>query len=168
MRLKPVLYFLMLCSSLAGYAQAGAAPLGKHKPYLTLLESYSQQTISGRRVGARPTSTHFIIVWKGSRFPEFFFWRGDGGFAACTIMRAHKVIAKPRNFPKRIDYTIEEISTKDIHKGDTLELTPGINGQLPVEIPQRSINTLFFKTGSNNWLSFPVKNIAKKHAITMP
>ena len=170
MKSRLILCLLALACSFTGYTQARTPPAKKHKPYFKLLESYTQRTLPGRRGPAPVSQTHFIIVWDGAKYPQNFSWRGADGMLSCNMVKVHKIVNKPRNFPAGMDYTPQNIAASAIHKGDTLELTPVVNAvaPMPQNVPATTTNTLFFKTGNSGWLSFPVKNIAKKQDISMP
>lgn len=165
------IYFLVLCFAVSMNTHAQTAKKAKSKTYLKLVEAYTQRTRPGRPESAPPpTGTHFIIVWEYAKYPETFFWRGEGGWLSCNMLKAHKITNKSRNMPKGIDYRTEFVTGDQVHKGDTLQLTPVTGGKFPIpdEIPKDAKNTLFFKTGGSGWLSFLVENITKKPDILMP
>lgn len=154
-----VLIFLAICSNEpAVYAKK------RTKTNIKLLEAYSLRTIPGIPGAQVQTEYHFIITWQGAKYPETFFWRGDGGWLTCSISRAHKMLNKGHNTPGGMDYSIERVTNDNIHKGDTLDLKPIPGGKFPIpgEIPNDVKNTLFYKTGGSGWLSFPVNTIGKK------
>ena len=170
-QMKMRYFFSLLAISfvLTGIAQARTSSK-KHKVYFKLIEAYIQRMLPGIPGAPPQTNYHFIIVWDAPKYPETFFWRGDGGWLTCNIVKVHKITNKSRNIPQGVDYMKENISVDQIHKGDTLELNPVTGGKFPVpgEIPSSAKNTLFFKTGGSGWLAFPVKNISKKQDIAMP
>ncbi len=144
---------------------------GKHRLYLKLIEAYTQKTLPGRQEGRPPiTGYHFIIIWEGDKSPETFFWRGDGGWLSCKMQKAHKFINRSAARPGGIDYITQGVAGGDIHKGDTLELSPVTGGKFPIpaDIPADAKNTLFFTTGGSGWLAYPVNKITKKPDIAMP
>ena len=162
--------WLALSCFLTAYTHERSAAGKQHSPYLKVLESYTQKTLAGRRESAPVTNTHFIIIWKGKKYPENFFWRGANGLQTCNAVKVHKAINRPPGFPEGMDYTTENITAGMIHKGDTLQLTPLPGGKSPIpkEIPDKPVNTLFFKTGGSKWIAYPIKNITRKHDISMP
>ena len=173
--MKRICTTLLLAITMVGAAEAKTPT--KHrkkssKQNFTLIEAYTQRTLSGMKSPAPPpTDNHFIILWTGASYPETFFWRGESGFLTCNIQRVHKVSGKDaRNFPPGIVYRADNAIGDQVQKGDTLELTPLTRGKyaIPADIPKTAKNTLFYKTGGSGWLSFPVKNMSKKHDISMP
>lgn len=141
------------------------------KANFSLLEAYKQKVNPGTSKSLAFTGEHFIIVWNAATYPETFYWRGDMGFLMCTIKKAHKISkANARNYPPGMDYMTENVNGDQIHKGDTLEVTPFSGGKVrvPGEIPQAAKNTLFYKVnGNNKWQSFAVKKMSTKRAIAM-
>jgi len=163
------LFFVLIAAiPFNGFSQARTPPR-QHKPYFMLLESYTQRILPGRREGRPVTNTHFIIVWQGNKFPQAFVWKDTTGFFTCNITKAHKIVGNGRNTPQGMDYYTENIAVEKISKGDTLELTPVAAGKPAiVGMPQKTENTLFFKTNGSGWLSSPVKNMTRKRDIAMP
>ncbi len=139
--------------------------------HMKLVEAFTQRTLPGIP-GAQPTTqTHFIIVWLDSKYPKSFFWRGENGFLNCNIERAHKISKKEQGkFPPGIEYMTEVAGGDQIHKGDTLQLTPVTGGRFPVpkEISKTAKNTIFYRVGESKWLGFSVNAIGKKTDIAMP
>jgi hypothetical protein len=88
----------------------------------------------------------------------------------CKIEKAHRVKGPDTNVPKGLDYIAEMVNGDQIHKGDTLEVTPVKGGRYPIpaEIPATAKNTLYYKVGGSKWLSFPVKNISTKPDVARP
>ncbi len=129
-------------------AQAKKPCTRKHKADLRLLTAYTQHVPY--------QDIHFILVWQQKQYPETFFWRGENGWLPCKMEKAHKDNAGKA-------YVSENISAGDIHKGDTLMLTPVAGGRFPMpeEIPMSMKNTLFYKFGGSKWMSFFVKKVAK-------
>ena len=171
MKMRCFIYFLVLCFAASISTNAQTTTKAKSKTYLKVVEAYTQRTRPGRPESAPPpTGTHFIIVWEYAKYPETFFWRGEGGWLSCNMLKAHKITNRPHNMPRGIDYRTEFVTGDKIHKGDTLQLSPVTGGKFPIpdEIPKDAKNTLFFKTGGSGWLSFPVENITKKPDIIMP
>ena len=169
MGLKSLICFLVLCLATPSIIHAKTPGKKKDKPNFKLIEAYSQRTLPGIPGVPIKTDYHFILVWEGTKYPETFFWRGENGWLPCKIEKAHKIVKKDHHVPDGLDYRTEQAGG-DIHKGDTLELTPLAGGKFPIppEIPKEAKNTLFFKTGGGGWLAFPVKDIVKKHDIAMP
>jgi len=173
MKIKILLLLIVLCFGITGIAHARKKAKKKSATSFKLVEAYTQRTIPGIRPrpgqpAPQPT-TNFVIVWQAATYPETFFWRGDGGWLSCRIDKAHKATGKLR-MPAGKDYMTEVVMGDQIHKGDTLLLTPVTGGRFPIpsEIPETAKNTLFYKTGGSKWLSFRVENIAKKRDIVMP
>ena len=173
MKIRSVLCLILLCLCFAGAAHAKKKAKKKTSASFKLVEAYTQRTLPGIRPGpghqVPPPVTNFIIVWEAPAYPETFFWRGDGGWLTCRMEKAHKISGKSRMPPGK-DYSIEAASGDQIHKGDTLMLTPVVGGKFPIpaEIPDTAKNTLFFKTGGSKWLSYHVSTISKKQDIAMP
>ncbi len=168
-RLNPV--FLLTLSLLLTFAASGKSKKQRTgKSYVTLVEAYTQDILPGRKEGKVETTLSFIIEWKSKAYPETFFWRGDNGWMTCKIEKVHKIVGRRANTPEGMEYTIDRVSIDKLTTGDTLMLTPMVGGKFPIppEIPEKAKNTLFFKAGGSSWLSYPVKNIARKRAIAMP
>jgi hypothetical protein len=163
------LLFIVISFAACMNAPAQAAAKKKNKTYLKLVEAYTQRTLAGRPGSPPETGQYFIVVWQASTYPETFFWRGDNGWLSCKMLRVHKIIPS-HTTPKGMDHRTEFVTGDQIHKGDTLQLSPVTGGRFPIptEIPATAKNSLFFKTGGSNWLSFPVKKIGKKADISMP
>ncbi len=141
------------------------------KEHFKLLEAYTQRVLPGIPGGSLPDAGyHFIIVWHGTSNLESCFWRGENGWLTCNIEKAHKISPKDaRNFPPGMDYRTEPVTGDEVHKGDTISLTPIKGGKfaIPKEIPATAKNTLYYKSGGSKWLAFPVKTIGKKRDIAM-
>jgi hypothetical protein len=172
--LKLTLTALMLGMSFVTIAKGRTK--NKKKPvmghFFRLLEAYTQRTLPGIP-GGKPSEAvyHFVIVWESTNNLQSCFWRGDNGFMSCNIEKAHKIQPKDaRNFPPGMDYRTEPVPGEQLHKGDTVMLTPVRGGKFPVpkEVPATAKNTLYYKSDGPAWLSFPVKDIAKKADIAMP
>ena len=136
-----------------------------------LLEAYTQRMLPGQPGAPPPTTNHFIIIWQAETYPETFFWRGENGFLPCDMQKAHKISKKDaKKFPANMDYNQEFVKGDQIHKGDTLELTPVTRGKfaIPADIPKTAKNTLFFKTGGTGWQMFKVTSITTKKDVPMP
>jgi len=168
---------LAVCFIAALFAGHAIGKTHKHKTKkasanFTFIEAYSQKMTGGPRNSApRSTGNHFVIVWETASAPETFFWRGDNGFLMCNMEKAHKIGASNMGkYPKGMSYTTQPVMPTDIHPGDTLQLTPVAGGKYPVpaEVSPAIKNTLFYKTGGSNWLSFPVKKITQKNDIQLP
>ena len=162
-------FYLVAICMLFTYC-APAKTKKKHKVYLKLVEAYTQRTVPGIPGPPPPTGTHLIVIWEASTAPETFFWRGDGGWLGCNMVKAHKSAKKAGGHARGADYYTESVMPEQVHKGDTLELSPVTGGKFPIpaEIPADAKNTLFFKTGGSTWLSVPVTTITKKADIVTP
>lgn len=158
------------CVIISTAANAQTSSRKKSKTYFKLVEAYTQKVQAGRQETPPMTGTHFIIVWENAQYPETFFWRGENGWLSCNMLKAHKITGKTKDIPKGIEYRTEAATGDQIHKGDTLELSPVTGGRFPIpdEIPKNAKNTLFFKTGGSHWLSYPVKKITTKPGVSMP
>jgi hypothetical protein len=68
-----------------------------------------------------------------------------------------------------MDYNTEFVTGDQIHKGDTISLTPLTRGKfrIPDDIPKTAKNTLFYKTTGSGWQMSKVKTISKKRDIPM-
>ena len=165
MSLQKLLCLFVLCMAIAVNVSAKK----KSKPYFKLVEAYTQRTLPGIPRASIKTDYRFILVWEGANYPETFFWRGDNGWLTCSMVKAHRIAHKNRNAPEGQDYSTEFVKNGDVHKGDTLELTPIAGGKFPVpaEIPADAKKTLFYKTGGSGWLPFPVNTITKKPDMVM-
>ena len=168
------LFFIVLCFVMMGGAFAKTKKKPAKKVDITLLEAYSQRTVPGvRRATPPPTAFHFIIIWEGLQYPEYFYWRADTGLAPCIIARARKVVNKPRfNLAGTSDYYTEAVKKDAIKKGDTLDIImmKGIKMRRAdsLQVADDIKNTLFFKTGGNEWRSFHIDSVVKKRDILMP
>jgi hypothetical protein len=163
-----ILSVLVLTACSVTNAKSKKLAIGNGNSYIKMQEAYTQRTLPGVR-GAEPyIETHFVLIWNDKNPPETFYWRdGAGSWIGCRITKATK-LAKENE--AGIEYTIENIKLSDIKKGDLLEVMPVSGGKYktPAGIPQKSTNTLFFKTNKTNWLAFPVKEIKQKRDIAMP
>jgi hypothetical protein len=173
MKLSRILCLFLAGLSLSATAQTKVKSKSKavaKKDNFRLLEAYSQRTLPGIPNGPVEVGYHFIVIWQNAKYPETFFWRGDNGWMTCKIEKAHSVTGHDTNVPKGLDYGTEFVTGDQIHKGDTLALTPVKGGRYPIpaEIPATAKNTLYYKVGGSKWLSFPVKNIGKKPDVAMP
>lgn len=142
----------------------------KPKPYFKVIDAFTQHVLPVKPHATPTNGDHFIIVWQAAKFPEAFFWRGEGGWLPCKMLYAHKVVCKSPQYPEGLDYAVSHVKGDDIHSGDTLELTPMLMGKFPVpkEIPDSARNTLFFRVGTSGWLSMPVKEIKVKNDVVVP
>ena len=171
--MKTLLCLFVLCFGITAVAHAKKKAKKKSTASFKLVDAYTQRTIPGIRPGpghpTPPPTTNFVIVWQAATYPETFFWRGDNGWLSCRIDKAHKAVGK-LHMPAGKDYMTEIVTGDQIHKGDTLLLTPVTGGRFPIpsEIPETAKNTLFYKTGGSKWLSFHVDAITKKRDIVMP
>ncbi len=154
MNIKFLIPALALC--LCAYTVADAAT--KKKVYLKLIEAYSKKNTSAEM--PTETGTHFVIRWEVDKYPETFFWRGQSGWLGCNVQKAHKIKSKS----KTATYRLEDVSMDQVHKGDTLMISPYTGGRFPIpnDIPASAKNVLYFQSGGNMWLSFPVKKITKR------
>jgi hypothetical protein len=155
MTAKYLLCSVMLGIALAGSMAATAKNKKRQKCNFMLIEAYHKTTAVGE--GNPPmTGDHFIIKWNDTNYPETFFWRGDNGWLSCKIVRAHKA--------GKMMATTDDANGDQVHKGDTLMLSPVTGGRFPIpkEIPTSAKNTLFYKVNGSAWLSCKVKSIAKK------
>ncbi len=169
MRSKYLLIFVLLLILPAADIRAKNMPKKKQKTYIKLLEASSQKILPGSPGGQVKTNYRFILIWEGDQYPETFFWRGDNGWLTCKLEKAHKIKKKDHNVPAGEDYRTDP-GTAEIHKGDTLKLTPVAGGKFPIpaEIPKTAKKTLFFKTDGSRWLSFPVNKMVKKPDVATP
>ena len=168
--MRSLLCLVVLCFAIIVPSEAKKKSKKKNKTYLTLVEAYTQRIIPGIPGPPPPTGTHIVIVWEGPKYPEVFFWRGDGGWLSCNMTKAHRIVNRRNIRATYTDYEIEKIAPDQVHKGDTLELSPVTGGKFPVpaNLPADAKNTLFFKTGGSDWLSFHVDTVTKKRDIPMP
>lgn len=157
MGLKYHFCLLLVCLSAAGMANATEK---KKKANLKLVTAYTRKIADTEQTNPPMAGTFVVIKWGYDTYPETIFWRGQSGWLTCNIGKAHKMVQKGKT-----SYATEEIMPDQVHKGDTLMLTPVTGGRFPIpaEIPAKAKNTLFFKTGgSATWSSFAVSPISKK------
>lgn len=153
---------------------ADAAKKMAPKADMKLIEAYTQNLLPGMPGGEVKNETHIVIIWKGSTYPDAIFWRGAGGFMPCNIEKAHKLTpSELASFPPGMAYNTESLSSDQIHKGDTLMLTPMKGGKYPIPavIPKNAKNTLFYTIGhteKSKWLAFPVSKIGTRQDVPMP
>lgn len=163
-----MLVLLTGCSTL--HAVAGGKKKVKAKAPKTniqVVEAYSQSILPGIPQGQVQTNYTIVVKWLGTQYPETFFWRGENGWLSCRQARAHRISNKKGATP---DYRTEEAVGDQVHKGDTLLLTPVRGGRFPIpaEIPESAKNTLYYKIPGSGWLACPVKVITKKPDIAAP
>lgn len=133
----------------------------RQKTNIKLIEAYTE-TSAPKDGSKAKTITQLVVIWQGADYPETFFWRGNNGWLTCKTDKAHRVSAKAAS--KKNVYVTDAVDNNNIHKGDTLLLTPVSGGKFPVpaEIPESAKNTLYYKTAGSGWLALPVKKIAKR------
>ena len=142
---------LLVSCSVLGFSKA--------KKNIKLVTAYTK-TISESEQSNPPMAGYFFVVkWENTKYPETFFWRGNGGWLSCNIEKAHKKMVSGKT-----EYTSEPFDMTTLHKGDTLMLVPVTGGRFPIpaEIPEKAKNTLYYKVNGSKWLSFPVTKITKK------
>ncbi len=163
-------HFLFLILFVFVGTPATFAKSKKKQAAFKLIEAYTQRSLPGIPGAPVQTDTKFIILWQGASYPETFFWRGESGWLSCRIDKAHKVKPGTKNIPRGMEYTTEFVTGEQMHKGDTLQLTPVTGGRFPIpkEIPASAKNTLFYKTAGSGWLAFQVKTITQKPDIARP
>ena len=171
--MKTFLACALLCLILSAVINANgkSKSLKPHKRDIHLIEAYTQKTLPGRRESPPETSLNFIIEWKAKTYPETFFWRGEGGWLSCRMLKAHRILQGAGSKPiMGSGYSVEFAAGDNIHKGDTLMLTPVAGGKFPIpaEIPTTSRNTLYYTTAGSGWRPFPVDSISKKRDIVAP
>ena len=158
MTIRYFLCFFILGIIISDTAAASSKAKKKQKTHFALIEAYNKK-MPVAEPGAPPmTGDHFVIKWNDTNYPETFFWRGESGWLSCKVDKVHKAV-------KAGGYTADPAIGDQVHKGDTLMLSPVTGGRFPIpkEIPTSAKNTLFYKTGGSEWLAFPVKTIAKKN-----
>lgn len=160
---------LLLASGFAGFAAAGSKTLKKTVKHFHVLEAYTQQKLSGIPGSPREDGHHFVIIWDAkTTTPETFFWRGANGWMNCSLEKAHKLTkAELKSVPAGTAWSTADVVAEEIHKGDTLMLTPLKGGKYPVpgEIPAKAKSTLFYKVTGSKWMAYPVKNIVTRKEI---
>ena len=134
-----------------------------------LIESYSQEKLSGVPGGSGSTDLKFILKWTGKVAPDLIYWKGASDVVQCRIERAHKVVERPRDMPEGINYFFERNSQSSVSTGDTIMVSAlkGAIEKAPSSVIRGARNTLFVKSGGK-WSATSVKNIIKKKAIGMP
>jgi hypothetical protein len=162
-----------ICLFLMHEANGRAHSLKKKNRDLRLIEAYTQKRTPGRREFPAETTMNIVVEWRSKTSPETFFWRGEGGWLTCRMVRAHRLNTSATVGSRPIaglDYSLEAPDNNPFHKGDTLMLTPVTGGKFPIPaaIPESARNTLFYKTVGSEWKAFPIDSIAKKRDILAP
>jgi hypothetical protein len=121
MQMRRFLFFFISCITASTFSHAQTE---KNRACFKLIEAFTQRTLPGRKETPPMAGTHFIIVWEKAKYPETFFWRGEGGWLSCNMLKAHKLINRPANMPVEIEYSVNFVTGDQVHKGDTLELSP--------------------------------------------
>ena len=106
-------FYLVAICMLFTYC-APAKTKKKHKVYLKLVEAYTQRTVPGIPGPPPPTGTHLIVIWEASTAPETFFWRGDGGWLGCNMVKAHKSAKKAGGHARGADYYTESVMPEQV------------------------------------------------------
>ncbi len=161
----------VMCGFAAADVSAKGGRLKSHKHDLKLIEAYSQKTVPGRRESPAEISINFIMEWRAKTYPETMFWRGEGGWQTCRMLKAHKMELGAGSKPiVGSGYRVEMADGNNIKKGDTMMVTPMVGGKFPIpkEIPNEARNTLFYKTGGSEWRPFVIDTIIKKRDILAP
>ena len=157
--------------SSTAFAQKTKKKASTPKQELILVEAFKQRTLPGRPESAPVTSTYIYVRWNGKEAPATFFWKSEDGWMSCNMSFAHKIARKKENkFVPDKDYTTQDITSRDIHKGDTLELVPVHGGKfaIPKVVDMNANNVLYYKTEKGDWKPFAIKNIKTKQDIVMP
>lgn len=151
------------------YTNCSAQSISRKPTDHTLIESYSQEKLSGVPGGSGSNDLKFILKWTGNVAPELIYWKGSSDVVQCRIERAHKVVERPRDMPAGIDYFFERNSQLSIVSGDTIMVSAlkGAIEKAPSSVIRGARNTLFVKSGGK-WSATSVKNIVKKKAVAMP
>ena len=170
--MKNILIFACTVFAFQSLAQSPKATVKSGAKHIKMLSAFSQRTMPGAR-GMKPiTDYHFILVWKNNDAPGTFVWRGDHTWMTCSLLKVHKANKKNADHtsPAGFSYTLEDVTKHPLKKGDTLEISPLAGGKfaVPKEIPQDSMNVLYFKTVKSEWLSYPVKKITAMQDIVLP
>ncbi len=170
MKTKILFCLIALCLSATLTVSAKKKKKKKTKNCVTLVTAFSQRIVPGIPGPPPPTGVHFVIVWQGDKYPETFFWRGDGGWLSCNVAKAKKIVNRKYIRAEYREYEASVIAIDKIKKGDTLQLDPVTGGKFPIpkEIPETAQNTLFYKTGGSGWLSCHVDSIRKVPDIIRP
>jgi hypothetical protein len=171
--LSKISYLLVSMCLLNGitYAQK-QKPIQSGIAYAKLIEATKQTFLPGTRNGTPTEKQAILLVWKSKQAPETFFWRNDGGWAACSIQKAHRSKNKsPKYEFGETWYETSEIkSLSKIKRGDTLELIPIYGGKYPVpaEITDDLQNRVFFYTAKTGWLFLQIKSFIERPKVAMP
>jgi len=170
MKKRSLLCLVVLLFALPCFLHARG--MKKHRARFKFVEVYSQRIIPGmRRSVPPPVTIHVIVVWEGPGFPETFYWRGDTGLLACTVVKAHKIVNQPKNVPPGKEYYTENVALNAVQKGDTLDvMTIPQNKALAADGLPKATNekhTLFYKT-DGRWYPYNVGDVARKRDILMP
>jgi hypothetical protein len=169
---KTIYLFISVCL-LNGvvYAQK-QRPIQSGSTYAKLIEATKQTFLPGMRNGTPTEKQAILIIWKCKQAPETFFWRGDDGWAACSVLKVHRSKNKsPKYEFGETWYETSEIkSLSKIRRGDTLELTPVYGGkyQIPAAITDDMQNRVFFYTSGTGWLYLQVKSFIQRPKVAMP
>ncbi len=154
-------FLLLLC---VVYTFNASATAKRRKPDLQLLQATSQRVLPGMPGAPIITNYYFAVVWTGAKPPGMFYWKDETEWRNCKVSKAHKFVNKGV-----VDYSGVPIDIENIRKGDTLIIATAKPGRSELTgMPKVGKSMLCYKTGSSNWLLFPVKSITKKPDVAMP
>lgn len=145
----------------------------KQTDKLVLLQATRQKTNPGREEGEPLVEYRFVVVWKSTKEPAAFYWKGEQSWQSCDITRIKHfkpLVINDNGMPQDINYENNDPGNITYQKGDTLELYPVITGKhpIPAEIPKDKINIIYYKEVNGKWQALPVEKITKLPTIAMP
>lgn len=139
--------------------------------YASVLEARRQRLLSAMP-GAQPVNNYrIVVIWKSTKAPRSFFWRGEDGWINCLVNRVHKKHGAVNKGTEELWYAATEIAPEKAGKNDTLELIPVPGGRFatPAEIPVQAKNTLFFQLlNDTKWQALPVNKFKQLKDVQGP
>lgn len=173
-KLLTIVHIAIIATALTacGAAKSSIAADGKesnNEPVI-LLQATKQTTLPGRPE-MQPTTDHrFVVVWKKQTSPTAIFWRGESGWLSCNTSIVTNYKKLDEDNPGMNDNYQTQVMKRSISSNDTLELYPVRMGKhpMPESIPADATNTIFFKTGDNDWHALKVEKIIERPEIAMP
>ncbi len=170
---KLVTLLLAVCLAVAmnACAQPKKTSSKKQSVYATVLEARRQRLVSAMP-GAQPINNYrVLVIWKSTKVPQSFFWRGEDGWINCLVNEVHKKQRFVNKETEELWYTAAEIAPEKVKKNDTIELIPVSGGRFatPAEIPAQAKNTLFFQLlNDTKWQALPVNKFKQLKDVQGP
>lgn len=140
---------------------------------LVLLQATSQKTIPGREETEPSVEYRFVVVWKSTKEPAAFFWKGEQSWQACEVTKVKNLralVINSNGIQQDLNYENNDPGNITYQKGDTLELYPITTGKhpMPAEVPTDKNNIIYYKEVNGKWQALPVEKITKLPTIAMP